>query len=79
MRKYVESIDGSSKKKKYQYQETVVSEFITVNNKLPEVRSIMKTREDAIREKILIIDAPFFMAIASNEEGEMKTLAILEF
>lgn len=67
MRKFVNETD-----------EAVVCQFVTIMGNIPEVRSIALTREE-LKDQVLLLDPPYYMAIMTRDFGELKTLAVLEF
>ena len=46
--------------------ETVITEFVTVNSNVPEVLSVT-IPVDQVSHNILLLDPPFFMAIMTRE------------
>ena len=67
MRKYVSEND-----------EPIITEFVTINSQIPEVRSVIIPK-DQIPPNLLVLDPPFFIAIMNRDEEEAKTLAVMEF
>lgn len=67
MRKYMNEKD-----------QPVVTEFITVSGNIPEVRSITTTKEE-LPSTLLLVEAPFVLALLTRDDSEAKTVAVVEF
>lgn len=75
--RYVAIKEGKIMKKYVnEAEEVLLCQFVTLNGNIPEVRSITMSKEQ-VKEEVLILEPPFFMAIMTRDVGEAKTLAVL--